>query len=226
MQQRSGFAGEKSDRCGLGHFLALANAAEIKNRKLDLFWVALSIGFAFLTWKYALREAYWPIWLFILLHLQCALIFAIRQPARRSSKRPLEILLTILSLNYFLAFEPVPIDAAALAPLGALVVAAGALLTLVSVHHLGRSFAVLPSLREIRTDGMYGWIRHPIYFSYLVTALGILLRHLTIYNLAVALVGVVLILCRIHFEERLLAEDDAYRGYMNAVRYRLIPGVY
>jgi len=206
--------------------MTFAILAEIKNRKLDLLWVALSIGLALLTWQYAIREAYWPIWPFIALHLQCALIFAIRQPARRASKRPLEVLITLLSLNYFFAFEAVPIATAPLAPLGGLVAATGALLTLISVHHLGRSFSVLPSLREIRTSGMYRWVRHPIYFSYMVTALGILLRHLTLYNLGVTLGGVVLILCRIHFEERLLAEGEAYRAYMSVVRYRLIPGIY
>jgi protein-S-isoprenylcysteine O-methyltransferase Ste14 len=73
---------------------------------------------------------------------------------------------------------------------------------------------------------MYRLVRHPIYLSYLVTSLGILLRHATLYNAGVALVGVVLILWRIKFEERLLAQDVTYREYMDAVRYRLIPGVY
>jgi protein-S-isoprenylcysteine O-methyltransferase Ste14 len=206
--------------------MTISDLLTIENRKLDLLWVALSIGLAIFTWRYALREAYWPIWLFIVLHIQCAVIFAIRQPARCSNNRPLEILVTLLSLNYFVAFEPVPISAATLGPFGAVVAATGALLTMVSVQCLGRSFAVLPSLRDIRTCGMYRLVRHPIYLSYLVTSLGILLRHPTLYNVGVALVGVVLILWRIRFEERLLAQDGTYRDYMNAVRYRLVPGVY
>jgi protein-S-isoprenylcysteine O-methyltransferase Ste14 len=204
----------------------MAILTEIKNRKLDILWVALSIGFAIVTWRYALREPYWPVWLFIALHLQCAIIFAIRQTARCTSKRPLEFIVTILSLNYIFAFEIVPIGTATFARVGALMTASGALLTLISVQQLGRSFAVLPSVREIRTSGLYRWIRHPIYFSYMVTALGILLRHLTFYNVGVALAGFALILCRLHFEERLLARDEAYRAYMKAVPYRLIPGVY
>jgi protein-S-isoprenylcysteine O-methyltransferase Ste14 len=208
------------------HFMTISSLLKIENRKLDLLWLALSIGLAIFTWRFALREGYWPIWLFIALHVQCAVIFAIRQPARFATKRPLEILITLLSMNYFFAFAPVPISAAPLAPLGAIVAATGAFLTMVSVQCLGRSFAVLPSLRDIRTSGMYRLVRHPIYLSHLVTSLGILLRHATLYNAGVALVGVVLILWRIRFEECLLAQDGTYRDYMDSVRYRLIPGVY
>ena len=57
-------------------------------------------------------------------------------------------------------------------------------------------------------------------------ALGVLIRHPTLYNALVATIGVVLLLERIRFEERLLKHDETYRAYMDAVRYRLIPGVY
>lgn len=69
-------------------------------------------------------------------------------------------------------------------------------------------------------------MRHPIYLSYLVTALGIVIRHPSIYNGAVALAGILLILWRIKFEERLLAQEPSYREYVARVRYQLIPGLY
>lgn len=203
-----------------------SNLLDFRGRKLDLLWTAVSLALAVATWLYALRDGYAPIELFVALHVQSALVFAVRQPARFSTKRPLEIFVTVASLIYILAYERVPLSDAPLAPLGGMIAAAGALLTLVSVHCLGRSFAILPALREIRTSGVYRFVRHPIYLSYLITAVGILLRHPTLYNVAVALVGIALILCRIRFEERLLAQDAAYRAYMGAVRFRLIPGVY
>lgn len=198
----------------------------IESRKLDLLWVGLSIGMALFTWLYAVREAYAPIWLYILLHIQCAAIFALRHQARISSKRPLEILVTLFSLTYIFAFDPVPIASSAHAAVGGTVSAIGGLLAIASVQCLGRSFAVLPSLRFIQTSGMYRFVRHPIYLSYIVMALGVLIRHPTLYNALVAMVGVVLLVGRIGFEERLLKEDETYRAYMDAVRYRLIPGVY
>jgi len=195
-------------------------------RKLDLLWVAISVGLAIFTWEHAVREAYTPIWLYVILNIQCAVLFAIRHPAQLSSLRPLEIFLTLVSVNYFFAFNPMPISSSAWALLGGIISTVGAFLTFVSVQSLGRSFAVFPSLRAVQTSGSYRFVRHPIYLSYIVTALGIVVRHPTVYNGAVALAGITLILCRMRFEERLLAQESAYRDYMARVRYRLIPGLY
>ena len=206
--------------------LTTSRSLEIKHRKLDLLWVALSLVLAVFTWRYAIPDAYTPIWLFVALHIQCAYIFAIRQPARYSTKRPLEILITLLSLIYLFAFEIKPTSSPVLALLGGVVTAIGSLFTFISIQWLGRSFAVLPSHREIRTSGMYRFVRHPIYLSYIVAGLGTLMRHPSVYNSSVVLAGVLLMMWRIRFEERLLAQDELYRNYMDAVRYRLIPGLY
>ena len=158
--------------------LIISRSLEIKHRKLDLLWVALSLVLAVFTWRYAIPDAYTPIWLFVALHIQCAYIFAIRQPARYSTKRPLEILVTLLSLIYFLAFDVKPTSSAVLGFVGGVVTAIGSITTIISIPCLGRSFAVLPSLRDIRTSGVYRFVRHPIYVSYIVAALGTLMRHL------------------------------------------------
>ena len=206
--------------------LTISRSLEIKNRKLDLLWVALSMILAVFTWRYVIPDAYTPIWMFVALHIQCALIFAIRQPARSSTKRPVEILVTLVSLTYFLAFEVKPTSSAKLALLGGVVTAIGSLITFIAIQCLGRSFAVLPSLRDIRTSGMYRFVRHPIYLSYIVAGLGTVMRHPSLYNASVLLVGVLLMMWRIRFEERLLTQDELYRNYMDEVRYRLIPGLY
>jgi protein-S-isoprenylcysteine O-methyltransferase Ste14 len=188
--------------------------SNIVNRKLDLLWVAISIGLALFTWQY------------VALNIQCAVLFAIRHPARLTTRHPLEVGVTLVSLNYIFAFQLIPIASSAWAPLGGVISTAGALLTFISVHSLGRSFAVLPSVRPIQTSGVYRFVRHPIYLSYLVTALGIVIRHPSFYNGAVALVGIILILWRIKFEERLLAQEPRYRDYSARVRYQLVPGLY
>lgn len=206
--------------------VAVARPLELKNRKLDLAWVALSLILALATWRYAIPDAHTPIAQFVILHIQCALIFALRQPARYSTRRPLEILVTLLSLTYFLAFELKSNSSAPLALAGGIVTTIGSLLTIVSVQSLGRSFAVLPALRDIRTSGMYRFVRHPIYLSYIIAALGTLMRHPSFYNTGVVLAGIALMLWRIRFEERLLGQDERYRNYMAEVRYRLIPGLY
>lgn len=205
---------------------AVRSGAGLFKRKLDFVWVAISMALAVVTWGNALREAYAPIWLYVILHLQAAVLFATRHEARASTRRPLEVLVTFASLNYFIAYDPVPISSADFAFLGGVVTSMGASLALVSNHCLGRSFAVLPSLRTIRTTGMYRLVRHPIYLSYMIMEAGILLRHPRAYNVVVAAAGVILMLWRIRFEERILKQDEAYFRYMTTVPYRLIPHVY
>jgi len=200
--------------------------SNLVKRRLDFLWVAISIGLALFTWHYAVHEAYSPIWLYVALNIQCAVLFALRHPARLTTRDPLEIGVTLVSLNYIFAFQPIPIASSAWAPVGGILCSAGAFLTLVSVQSLGRSFAVLPSVRPIQTSGSYRFVRHPIYLSYLITAVGIVIRHPSIYNGAVALVGAMLMVWRIKFEERLLVQEPSYREYIAEVRYRLIPGWY
>ena len=81
----------------------------VVNRKLDLLWMAISIGLALFTWHYAVREAYTPIWLYVALNIQCAVLFALRHPAQLTTRDPLEVGITLVSLNYIFAFQPIPI---------------------------------------------------------------------------------------------------------------------
>jgi protein-S-isoprenylcysteine O-methyltransferase Ste14 len=195
-------------------------------RKLDILWVVLSIGLAAHTWGNELRDAYAPIWIYVALHVQAAILFAVRTEARTSTSRPIELVVIFGSLGYFVAFDPEPNTSPGFAATGALVTSTGALLALVSTYCLGRSFAVLPSLRTIRTSGMYRLVRHPIYMSYLIMEIGIVTSHPSIYNVAVAVVGLGLTLWRIVFEERILKRDDSYLRYMDAVPCRIIPYLY
>jgi hypothetical protein len=57
----------------------------IAERKFDFLWVAISIGLAIFTWLNAVREAHAPIWLYVLLHIQAAAIFATRRVSKASS---------------------------------------------------------------------------------------------------------------------------------------------
>lgn len=198
----------------------------LSRRKLDILWVALFVALAVHTWGNALRDAYAATWIYVALHLQAATFFATRYEARAVTKRPLEIVVTLAALSYFFAFDPVRTSSVPQAMIGDLVTSAGAILAFISTQFLGRSFAVLPALRAVRTSGMYRFIRHPIYMSYMIMEIGIVISHPGLYNLTVAVVGVGLTLWRMQFEERVLKQDEAYIRYMQAVPYRIIPYVY
>jgi len=90
---------------------------------------------------------------------------------------------------------------------------------------LGNSFGISPANRGIRTDGLYGLVRHPMYLGYLISFAAICFAIASIYNLIVLGAFIGFTLARIHLEELVLGRDSAYCDYTKRVQYRLIPGV-
>ncbi|MEO0448460.1 MAG: isoprenylcysteine carboxylmethyltransferase family protein, partial [Verrucomicrobiota bacterium] len=99
--------------------------------------------------------------------------------------------------------------------------------TVVSLLCLGRSFAVIPSLRTVVTRGTYGWIRHPVYLGEMGLA-GICAWATGHSGSGVLFMGVVIAVgWRIRVEEKFLSqESEEYSRYKEAVRWRLIPGAW
>lgn len=95
-----------------------------------------------------------------------------------------------------------------------------------SKYTLGRSFGLLPAHRGIVTSGPYAFVRHPIYFGYLVAHVGFLGANLSLRN-ALVIVGLYsLQYVRMAFEERLLAaQSTEYQEYQQRVRRRLVPWI-
>ena len=78
---------------------------------------------------------------------------------------------------------------------------------------------------EFRTEGPYGWVRHPIYLGWILVVFA--LGTMTMTRLVFAAVSSVYLLAAIPFEERtILAQAANYRDYQRRVRWRLIPGIY
>ena len=92
---------------------------------------------------------------------------------------------------------------------------------------LGRSFGLLPAQRGVVTAGPYRFVRHPIYFGYLIGHIGFLLANFTWRNGAVLALLYAAQVIRMRREEAILAATDAgYRAYQQRVRWHLLPFVY
>jgi protein-S-isoprenylcysteine O-methyltransferase Ste14 len=92
---------------------------------------------------------------------------------------------------------------------------------------LGRSFGLLPAQRGVVTAGPYRFVRHPIYFGYLIGHIGFLLANYTWRNAAVLALLYAAQVIRIQREEAILAATDpGYRAYQQRVRWHLLPFVY
>jgi protein-S-isoprenylcysteine O-methyltransferase Ste14 len=121
-----------------------------------------------------------------------------------------------------------PMAVTALAPESLTIVISGIGLMIVVLGKLslGRSFGLTPANRGVVSTGLYRFVRHPIYFGYLITHLGFVIANPGNWNLAVLLAADVALMFRAVCEERTLAQDDSYRAYMQRVRWRIVPGVF
>ena len=85
---------------------------------------------------------------------------------------------------------------------------------------------VVAANRGVKTAGLYSLVRHPAYTGYFISYLGYVAESGSLRNVILLAVGTAAQLVRISEEERMLSFDDAYRGYLERVRRRLIPFVY
>ena len=78
----------------------------------------------------------------------------------------------------------------------------------------------------LQTSGVYAWVRHPIYFGWVLAVFGT--PHMTGDRLAFALVSTVYLVAAVPLEERSLRRSfgDDYVRYARAVRWRMIPFIY
>ncbi len=100
------------------------------------------------------------------------------------------------------------------------------LLGIITLLNLGRSFGILVALREVRTQGLYRIVRHPMYLTDIMLRLGYVVGHCTPWTVTVVVLSSACYVWRALLEERFLDRDPAYRAYRQQVRYRFIPLVW
>lgn len=80
--------------------------------------------------------------------------------------------------------------------------------------------------RPLETRGLYGLVRHPIYFGWVLLMAGAPV--MTSTRASFALISIGYLVLAIPLEERSLVESfgESYRDYQRRVRWRMVPGVY
>jgi protein-S-isoprenylcysteine O-methyltransferase Ste14 len=150
----------------------------------------------------------------------------IRRQATEVSRSPAEWLMAFaVTCSVLLAS---PGNGLALVPpaAGGFVLLIGIVVQVHAKIALGRSFGCVPAHRGLKRSGPYQLVRHPMYAGYLLSHAAFLAMNLSAWNMAVYAVCYGLQIPRLLAEERLLSGDPRYRAYQDAVRYRLIPGVF
>lgn len=113
--------------------------------------------------------------------------------------------------------------------LGDVLVAAGLGIAMLVVIQNGYAAATVTveTGQRVVADGVYKFVRHPMYVGNVIMMLGIPLALGSYWGLLFVIPGVVVLVFRILDEEKLLAQELAgYREYAQRVRYRLVPNVW
>lgn len=80
--------------------------------------------------------------------------------------------------------------------------------------------------RGVRGDGLYRFVRHPLYLAFILSQYGYVLCHTSLYNIAICALVIYLQVLRINEEERLLQGDEKFQEYAEQTPWRILPKVY
>ena len=102
---------------------------------------------------------------------------------------------------------------------GSVMVWVGLIILALSIFKLGGSLTASPIPKndsELKTDGLYKWMRHPIYSGLIATGLGLAIESESLLNLLVAVALIALLNYKAKWEESFLLERyPEYRTYMS-----------
>ena len=189
----------------------------------------LSIGllmallWGFFTYRHVLAFHQSAEWMYLLIGLSESMtagFFLFRSAPVTVSTDPLDLVFAILGT--FAPLFLMPSDWGLL-PDADYLIGAGIVLQIFGLLSLNRSFALVAAKRQIKSGGMYRFVRHPLYASYLLILSGYVLANTTWVNLLLCCTTVALLLVRLMREEKHLLPDPGYRVYMQQVRFRMIP---
>jgi len=154
------------------------------------------------------------------------LFVLIRRPTQAISMRLGDWLLAMVATAAPLMVQPVADGWPLLAPFAVGLVVAGNLVQAGAKLSLRRSFGIAPANRGVKSDGLYRFMRHPMYAGYLFVHIGIFALMPSVMNFVIYALGWWAQILRLLAEEALLGQDEAYASYMGKVRWRLVPGVF
>ncbi|TAG23630.1 MAG: isoprenylcysteine carboxylmethyltransferase family protein [Rhodobacterales bacterium] len=102
----------------------------------------------------------------------------------------------------------------------------GTLLSAWCLYQLGKSFSMMAVSRELKTQGSYSIVRHPLYGAEVVMILGFILSHGSVLAFGVGAIWLLLQIRRAQYEESVLRKTfPEYADYARRVPM-LIPGLH
>lgn len=165
-------------------------------------------------------------WVYVVISISemlSASLFVFRSAPVTVSTDPLDWFFALAGTFMPLLFIPVSWG---LLPAAKNLIVLGIALQIFGLLSLNRSYALVAAKRKIKTRGMYRFVRHPMYASYLVLITGYVLSNTTWWNFLLYVMSLGFLFVRMVREEKHLALDPVYAEYLQRVRYRVIPFVF
>jgi len=100
------------------------------------------------------------------------------------------------------------------------------ILGIITLINIGKSFGILISLRKVKSNGLYGIVRHPMYLTDILLRIGFVICHYNIFTISMLVLSTACYIYRAVLEEKFLSNDISYRNYMSKVKYRFIPLIF
>jgi len=161
---------------------------------------------------------------FFIYQLLALTLLLIRKNAVVLSSRPIDYVYALVGLGSPLLFRPIAEYASSATGMSLEVV--GGFFVLGAFLSLNRSFGIAPENRGVKTTGFYRFIRHPMYFGYLLAEIGFVINNFSYYNLIILALAISFMILRLQAEERVLRRDREYLEYAQRTRWKLIPLIF
>jgi protein-S-isoprenylcysteine O-methyltransferase Ste14 len=100
------------------------------------------------------------------------------------------------------------------------------ILGIFTIINLGKSFGILIAIREIKTKGLYSYVRHPMYGTDILLRIGFTVSHFTLFTVLLVVISILCYLYRAILEEKYLSSQDEYKLYVKKVKIRFIPYIF
>ncbi len=197
-----------------------------KQLRLALGNVLLAIPYYLFILRYseaALKQPRLSHLLIVVMSFLCFAFAVVRKDPQKVERSPLAVLATAGGTFISLALSPA---GSADVFLGNFLQIVGTIFQIAALVSLNRSFGALPAYREIKSCGCYRFVRHPLYFAYIIDIIGFVINNPSAHNIAVVAVATGFLVLRIHYEEAVLFQYQDYARYAGHTKWRLIPLVW
>ena len=154
------------------------------------------------------------------------LVFLLRRPSKLTSRNVGDWIAAAggTFITYLYTSQAKPISPLVV-PTAYIVMIITAFLSTICIINLGRSFGIVPANRGVKTDMLYGIVRHPLYLLYTIYDLAVISLAFSLHNCYICILHALFSYLRAKREENILIQDETYKQYVSKTRYMFLPGV-